>query len=77
MEAEVRGAMGGAPCGAALSTLLEMTVVSITENRPIFENVADEPVFYRRHFYKWVKAIIDEEKAIQQSNAGAMRAIGL
>ena len=77
LEEQVRDAMAGGPCGAALSALIDMTATSVIEKRPIFDSVASEPVFYRKHFKQWVGAVIDEERAIYQADAGAMRAIGI
>ena len=37
-----------------LDLLLDITVVSITEGRPLFPNPLEEPVFYRRYFKEWV-----------------------
>ena len=50
-----------------LSKLVEIAVVSETENRPIFTDFfRQEPVFYRRHFRGWIKDGIREVMKIRE-----------
>jgi hypothetical protein len=53
-----------------LASLLELTVYSILNDRPIFGNVLEEPAFYRRYFYRWVKEGIDEVRKINGASMG-------
>jgi hypothetical protein len=50
-----------------LSLLLELTITSITEERPLFPNPLDEPLFYKRHFRKWVEEGLREAADIQKA----------
>jgi hypothetical protein len=43
-----------------LDILLELTIASIAENRPLYSSPLDEPLFYRQHFLPWVKEAMDE-----------------
>ena len=40
--------------------MLELAVYSILNDRPLFDQPLDEPAFYRRYFYRWVKEGIEE-----------------
>lgn len=53
-----------------LATLVEMTIYSILNDRPLFANSLDEPAFYRRYFYRWVKEGIDE---VRKSNEASQK----
>ncbi len=48
-----------------LDTLIELTLQSDTENRPLFPNLIDEPIFYRKYFKRWVHEGLLEYKATQ------------
>jgi hypothetical protein len=48
-------------------------VVSISENKPLFSNLQDEPVLYRK-FVKWVKAGLREAQAAAQALKSASEA---
>jgi hypothetical protein len=68
MEKEVMGALEGEENDdMVLMSLLDYTMTSLVEKRPIFPNLADEPVFYRRYFRKWVKDYIDEQQQIAEA----------
>ncbi len=58
-----------------LASLIELTVYSILNDRPLFDRPLDEPAFYRRYFYRWVKEGIVEvrkSKEASQNRAEAM-----
>ena len=44
-----------------LAHLIEITRASIIEKRPVFSNLMEEPIFYRRHFVRWVIEAISEK----------------
>jgi hypothetical protein len=50
-----------------LAFLLELTITSLTEERPLFPNPLDEPLLYRRHFRKWVEEGLREATDIQKA----------
>ena len=43
-----------------LTRLIEITLASITEKRPLFPSILDEPEFYRSHFRRWVEEGMQE-----------------
>ncbi len=43
-----------------LALLIEITTVALVENRPLFSNPLDEPIYYRRFFKKWVQDGLNE-----------------
>lgn len=45
-----------------LDTLIEVATLDIIDGRRPFENPLDEPLFYRRHFRKWVSAALAEKE---------------
>ena len=49
----------------ALNLLVEMTITSILEKRPVFPTIAEEPLIYRRYIYRWVKEALNEEAAMR------------
>lgn len=74
MEEQVKEALSGESRDFHLGALLEITVLSIREGRPLFPSILDEPVFYRRHFKRWVEEYIEEETAIHRVAQGALAA---
>ena len=52
---------------AVLTRLIEITLASITEKRPLFPSILDEPEFYRRYFRRWVEEGMQER--IQERGA--------
>ncbi len=52
-----------------LTRLIEITLASITEKRPLFPTVLEEPEFFRRYFRRWVEEGMQEriqERAAQE-----------
>ena len=49
-----------------LAFLIEVTMASIETSRPLFSNLWDEPIFYRRHFRKWVEQGLREAAKIRE-----------
>ena len=60
MEDAINEAIDEQSKDVVLLKLVEITAASIIEERPLFDNILTEPVFYRRHFKPWVKKGIDE-----------------
>jgi hypothetical protein len=52
-----------------LVRLVELTVYSIQNERPIFPCLLDEPAFYRKHFSYWVREALEEKKMLEQMQA--------
>ena len=48
-----------------LEILIDLTVTSEHQNRPLFPTVIDEPDFYRLHFKKWVLESLAEAAALR------------
>ncbi len=59
-----------------LDLLVEMTIASILEKRPIFHSLAEEPLFYRRYIYRWVKEALDEEAAFRNAQQYGLDQLG-
>lgn len=59
-----------------LPLLIGLAVTSITENRPLFPNPFDEPVFYRRYFRKWVEDGLEEVSKIHKALEEAQKPPG-
>jgi len=60
-----------------LATLVELALIEIDEGRFCFPNPRTEPVFWRRHFRKWVKEAIEERRETQLAfNAALDNATG-
>lgn len=49
-----------------LSILLEITLNSLVTHRPLFDNPLEEPIFYRRHFVKWVEEGLQERAKTEE-----------
>jgi len=58
-----------------LNHLVELSIASHRDGRPLFSNILDEPAFWRRHFHRMVKEVLDEEQALQQATFEAMKAL--
>jgi hypothetical protein len=50
-----------------LTLLIDLASVEITEQRALFPNPLDEPVFYRRYFKRWVSEGLNEAVAMTQA----------
>jgi hypothetical protein len=49
-----------------------LTIASIEERRPLFQSILDEPAFWRRHFYRWIKEFLEEEDALRKAHGDAL-----
>jgi hypothetical protein len=68
MEEAVKDALLTGECeDHVLGLLIEMTASSISEERPLFENLKSEPIFYRKYFKKWVQEGLQESQAARKS----------
>ncbi len=76
MEEEVKIAVRDGSDDPALGLLVEMTLASILEKRPVFPSLAEEPLFYRRYIYRWVKEALDEEAALRNAQQYALDQLG-
>jgi len=46
-----------------LAVLIDLTASSIHEDRPLYPNLRDEPLFYRKYIKRWVREGLDELRA--------------
>jgi len=53
-----------------LDTLLELVVFSVANNRPLFLDPIEEPIFYRRYFYVWVQEALEDAAKINKAIHG-------
>ena len=68
MEEAVHDAiLTGTTTDPALAILIEVTITSISEQRPIFFEPLNEPLMYRRYFKRWVADSLDELAKIEQT----------
>ncbi len=67
MEEQVKIAARDGSDDLTLNLLVETTIASILEKRPLFPSIAEEPLFYRRYFYRWVKEALDDEAALRKA----------
>lgn len=56
--------LAGTTNDPVLMTLVELTIVSIRESRPLFSNLMDEPILYR-HFRQAVERGLANLKKIE------------
>lgn len=50
-----------------LLKLIEITMISITENRPLFSgSPLNEPAFYQRYFRRWVQEGLEEARKFKE-----------
>jgi len=54
---------GGDTKDLMLVTLLDLTIASIRDERPVFPSIMDEPVLYR-YFRRFTKKALDGQKKI-------------
>ncbi len=52
-----------------LIRLVDLTITSIRNNRPLFPTLLDEPVFFRKYFYLWVSEALEEKKMLAEAEA--------
>jgi hypothetical protein len=64
MKEQARVAYTSGTDDRTLGLLVELTVCSIREKKPLFTSIQDEPVFFRRHFRRWIEEFEEEEAAI-------------
>ncbi len=67
MEEQVKIAVRDGSDDASLNLLVETTIASILDSRPLFLSLAEEPLFYRRYIYRWVKEALDEDAALRNA----------
>jgi hypothetical protein len=68
LEDEVNDAvLTGHTDDKVLDTLLDITIASIKSDREVFPNPLTEPIFYRRHFKKWVQQSLEERALLEQA----------
>ena len=64
---------GGDP---TLRLLVDLTAVSITEERPLFPNPLEEPAFFRKFFKVWVREGLQERAKLNASELEAEEKAG-
>ena len=76
MEETVKIAVRDGSDDPTLDLLVEMTLASILEKRPVFASLAEEPLFYRRYIVRWVKEALDEEAALRNAQQYGLGQLG-
>ena len=54
-----------------LRVLVDLTAASITEERPLFPNLLEEPAFFRKYFKSWVREGLLERAKLQAAEEAA------
>lgn len=50
-----------------LLQLVELTIYSIRNDRPLFPNLMQEPTFYRKNFRQWVVEAMEEKRVMDEA----------
>ncbi len=50
-----------------LIQLVDLTIYAIQNEKSLFLSPLDEPAFYRKKFYIWVREALEEKKALLQA----------
>ena len=66
LEEQVKDAILLETDDIVLAQLIELTAASITDGRPLFPTLLDEPQFYRVFFRRWVEEGLKEAAMLQQ-----------
>ena len=66
LENVVKDAVVSGSDDPVLEHLIELTITSLLEGRPLYQNILEEPDFYRRYFKKWVKEGLREHEAMEK-----------
>jgi hypothetical protein len=74
MEAAVREAVDHISGDAVLAQLVELVLEEEIEKRPLFPNLLDEPVFFRRYFRRWVTEALKEKQSIGDATKNDLNA---
>jgi hypothetical protein len=74
MEAAVREAVDHISDDAVLAQLVELVLEEEIEKRPLFPNLLDEPVFFRRYFRRWVMEALKEKQSIGDATKNDLNA---
>ena len=67
--------MQGEIADASIGLIVELTVAAIQEDRPLFPNPIDEPIFYRRYIKRWVREELEQNTAIARKQAADIAAL--
>jgi hypothetical protein len=71
MEEEVKDAiLTRQTKDAILITLIDIARMSIRDERPISNSLLEEPVFWRRHFLRWVREGLNELEIVERLEQG-------
>ena len=65
MEEAVKIAVRDGSDDTSLNLLVETAIASILSKRPVFPNIAEEPLIFRRYIARWVKEALDDEAAMK------------
>jgi hypothetical protein len=57
--------LGGPTSDPMLVALLELTITSIRDERPVYPNLIDEPILFR-HFRRFVRKALDAQEKINR-----------
>ncbi len=74
MENAVREAADQVSGDVVLDRLIELAIEEDLEGKPLFQNLLEEPTFYRRYFKRWVREAIAEKKAQEAATKGVVSA---
>jgi hypothetical protein len=75
LEDEVKEAIAAGTRDVILNMLLEVTMASLVDERPLFANIIDEPLFYRRYFLPWVREGLQELRTIENASREAFETL--
>lgn len=76
MEEDVKDCFHGEVSDVTLGMIVNLTVASLFENRPLFPNPLEEPYFYKTYIKTWVREEIDMDRAIANKQVADIRALG-
>jgi hypothetical protein len=77
LEDDVRNAVNSGTDDLVLAKLIEITTRSINTKRDLFPDLLSAPAFYENYFRPWVQSALEEDVALDQFHAGALKALGI
>jgi hypothetical protein len=58
-----------------LQALIEVVLVSIVKERPLYQTVLEEPAFLRKYFRPWVEEGLEERRAYDKAGGASPPAL--
>ena len=74
LEEAIKDAVITRPEDPILAILLEVTMASVQDGRPLFPNPLEEPLFYRKYFRRWVLEGLKESADLAKAHQEQERA---